>query len=278
MANITRLKELRIKSGLSQSELAIAGGVNYRMLQDYEQGRKDLSHAKADMVVRLSHVLGCSVEELIEFDADCVSDNASKLSHMDHRMLLYTIGLADKNRIGSVDIEIDEIVPCLKDTESGVIVDTAVIKLESRSFLKTFQSNNGWHIDWDKCPEGVEVYALIAKDTNEIQGLIGLRNDDAMKAAYIYWACAAPQNNYHDTGCKKYIGVGGHLFAIAVDKSFKWGYSGDVYGFASCRELLDHYCEMFGAMYVGILHIYHFIITGTNATKLLEVYNYEWNS
>ena len=84
---------------------------------------------------------------------------------------------------------------------------------------------------------------FFTRESNEVQGLIGLRNDKVMNAAYIYWVCVAPQNNFHDTGRKKYIGVGGHLFAIAVDKSFKWGYSGDVYGFASCRELPPGYLE-----------------------------------
>lgn len=275
---MTKLKNIRIKSGLSQSELASASGVNVRVLQDYEQGRKNLSHAKVDMVVRLSHALSCTVEELIEFDSSCVSDNAFNISNMGHRILLYTTGLVDRCKIGSVDIEIDEIVPCLKDTETGEIVDTAVIKIESHSYLKNFQKNNGWHIDWDKCPDDIEIYALIIKGTNEIQGLVGIRNDTIMRAAYIYWACAAPHNNKYDTGVKKYAGVGGHLFAIAVDKSNKWGYEGDVYGFASSVEILDHYCDVFGAIYVGILHIHHFIITGTRAKELLEVYNYEWNN
>lgn len=275
---MTKLKNIRIKSGLSQSELASASGVNVRVLQDYEQGRKNLSNAKVDMVVRLSHALSCTVEELIEFDSSCVSDNAPNISNMSHRMLLYTTSLVDKSKIGSVDIDIDEIVPCLKNVETGEIIDTAVIKIESHSYLKNFQKNNGWHIDWDKCPYDVEIYALIIKGTNEIQGLVGIRNDADMKAAYIYWACTAPHNNIYDIGVKKYAGVGGHLFAIAVDKSNKWGYDGDIYGFASSVETLNHYCAVFGAIHIGILHINHFIITGTNAMNILEVYNYEWNN
>jgi hypothetical protein len=37
---------------------------------------------------------------------------------------------------GCVDIWLDEIVPCLKDTETGEIKETVVFKIESRSFLK----------------------------------------------------------------------------------------------------------------------------------------------
>ena len=37
---------------------------------------------------------------------------------------------------GGVGIWLDEIVPCLKDTETGEIKETVVFKIESRSFLK----------------------------------------------------------------------------------------------------------------------------------------------
>mgnify|MGYP006990162738 CR=1 FL=1 len=32
---------------------------------------------------------------------------------------------------------------------------------------------------------------------------------------------------------QKYVGVGGHLFAIAADKSIEWGYEGAIHGFAA---------------------------------------------
>ena len=45
---------------------------------------------------------------------------------------------------GGVGIWLDEIVPCLKDTETGEIKETVVFKIESRSFLKKFNEKNGW--------------------------------------------------------------------------------------------------------------------------------------
>ena len=118
---------------------------------------------------------------------------------------------------GCLDIWIDSLVSCLKDTETGEMKDTVVFKIESRSYLKKFRENNGWHINWSKIPRNVEVYALALHDNNEIQGLIGIRNDNNADAAYIHWACTAPQNNKHEYGRQKYEGVGGHLFAIAAD-------------------------------------------------------------
>ena len=133
---------------------------------------------------------------------------------------------------GCLDIWIDDIVPCLKETVTGDLKETVVLKIQSRSYLKDFNSKNGWRINWSKVPKDVEVYALAICGSNEIQGLIGVKNDPNAKAAYIHWACTAPQNNKHDFGSQKYEGVGGHLIAIAVEKSLEWGYEGVVYGYA----------------------------------------------
>lgn len=48
---------------------------------------------------------------------------------------------------GCIDIWIDDIVPCLKDTQTGEIKETVVFKIESRAYLKKFQKSNGWHIN-----------------------------------------------------------------------------------------------------------------------------------
>ena len=140
---------------------------------------------------------------------------------------------------GCIDIWIDEIVPCLRDTETGETKETVVFKIESRKYLKQFQKNNGWHINWNEIPKDVEIYALALKDTNEIQGLIGIRDDISANAVYLHWACTAPHNNKHEYGKQKYIGVGGHLFAIAADKSIQWEHDGAMHGFAANKDLLE---------------------------------------
>ncbi|WP_285825654.1 hypothetical protein [Schaedlerella arabinosiphila] len=178
---------------------------------------------------------------------------------------------------GCIDIWIDDIVPCLQDTETGELKETVVFRIESRKYLKEFHKKNGWHINWYEIPKDVEVYALALKENNEIQGLIGIRKDNASNAAYMHWACTAPQNNIYDTGKKKYAGVGGHLFAIAAEKSIQWGFEGTIHGFAANAELLNHYIEKFHAEYLGMLHQYQFFIDEYAAKSLLEVYHYEWN-
>lgn len=178
---------------------------------------------------------------------------------------------------GCLDIWIDEIVPCLKDNETGEELDTVVFKIESRSYLKQFNEGNGWRINWIEIPKDVEVFALSLKSNMEIQGLIGIRNDKDAHAVYLHWACTAPHNNKYDFGTQKYSGVGGHLFAIAADKSIEWGYEGAMHGFAADQELLEHYINVFDAEYLGMQHRYQFFIDEDKAKKLLEVYNYEWN-
>ena len=192
----------------------------------------------------------------------------------------YNIGMEERQRLlkqGCINIWIDEIVPCLKDTVTGEMKETVVFKIESRSYLKQYTEQTGWQINWIELPADVEVYELALKDTKEIQGLVAVKNDVNSRAAFLHWACTAPQNNKHDFGKQKYSGVGGHLFAIAADKSVQWGYEGAMHGFALNKELLEHYMETFNAEFLGMLHDYQFFINEINAKKLLEVYNYEWN-
>lgn len=192
----------------------------------------------------------------------------------------YNISMEERQRLlkqGCINIWIDEIVPCLKDTVTGEMKETVVFKIESRSYLKQYTEQNGWQINWIELPADVEVYELALKDTKEIQGLVAVKNDVNSRAAFLHWACTAPQNNKHDFGKQKYSGVGGHLFAIAADKSVQWGYEGAMHGFALNKELLEHYIETFNAEFLGMLHDYQFFINEINAKKLLGVYNYEWN-
>ena len=179
--------------------------------------------------------------------------------------------------VGGVGIWLDEIVPCLKDTETGEIKETVVFRIESRSFLKKFSEKNGWGINWIKIPKEVEVFALALKENNEIQGLVGVRNDVDARAAYIHWACTAPHNNKDLAKFQKYVGVGSHLFAIAADRSFALGYDGFIYGFALNKKILNHYIETLGATYLGVLHPYQFAVKTEASRKLLEVYTYVWN-
>ena len=61
-----RLKKLRESRGLSQSELAKISGVSLRSIQMYEQRVNDIDKAQAQTIYKLSRVIGCSMEDLLE--------------------------------------------------------------------------------------------------------------------------------------------------------------------------------------------------------------------
>ena len=62
----TNLKRIRTVYGCTQAELAKESGVSLRSIQMYEQRNKDINKANADVLYRISKVLGCSMEDLIE--------------------------------------------------------------------------------------------------------------------------------------------------------------------------------------------------------------------
>ena len=62
----TNLKRFRVAYGCTQAELAQKAGVSLRSIQMYEQRNKDINRASVDTVYRISKVLGCTMEDLIE--------------------------------------------------------------------------------------------------------------------------------------------------------------------------------------------------------------------
>ena len=172
-------------------------------------------------------------------------------------------------------VEIDSLTPCLIDNESGDIVETEVLQVKRKSFLSKFNVRTGWYVNWAELLDEAEVYALVLKGTVSIQGLVAVRIDDVMKASFVTWMVAAPANNPIVSASKRYDGVGGHLFAVAAQRSEESGYGCAVSGFAANRQLMEHYCERFGAEALCILHPYQIFIPESAGRKIREVYSYE---
>lgn len=61
-----------------------------------------------------------------------------------------------------------------------------------------------------------EIYALVIKGTVDIQGLVALYPSSDMQGVFITWMCTDPLNNKQLGNEPRYVGVGGHLFAIAA--------------------------------------------------------------
>ena len=62
----TNLKRIRTSYGSTQAELAKRSGVSLRSIQMYEQRNKDINKASAESLYRISKVLGCKIEDLLE--------------------------------------------------------------------------------------------------------------------------------------------------------------------------------------------------------------------
>ena len=83
---------------------------------------------------------------------------------------------------------------------------------------------------------------------------------------------------FSENHSKKYSGVGGHLFAIAAQRSEEMGYEGAITGNAANKELVEHYQEVFNAQHIGMLHPYQVFVDSSDSAKIREVYNYEWTN
>lgn len=62
----TNLKRIRTQAGLSQRELADSAGISVRQIQLFEQRRRNINHTQAINLWKLSRILGCKSEDLLE--------------------------------------------------------------------------------------------------------------------------------------------------------------------------------------------------------------------
>lgn len=62
----TKLKAVRVKSGITQGKLAEMADVNVRVLQHYEQGSKKLDLARLDTILSIALALNTPIEVIIE--------------------------------------------------------------------------------------------------------------------------------------------------------------------------------------------------------------------
>lgn len=56
----------------------------------------------------------------------------------------------------------------------------------------------------------------------------------------------------------------------------EFGFEGVVVGYAANAELVDHYCKVFKAEHVAMLHPFQIAIYERESAELREVYDYEW--
>lgn len=67
-----------------------------------------------------------------------------------------------------INVIIDEFAPCLKDVNTGELVQTEVICIKRKSFLKKYNKKNGWYTNLEKLADENEIYALVIEGTVDI--------------------------------------------------------------------------------------------------------------
>ena len=59
-------------------------------------------------------------------------------------------------------------------------------------------------------------------------------------------------------------------------ESVEYGYGGVVTGYASNMDLVKHYCSVFHAEHLAMLHSYQIAIYEDEAAELRDIYDFEW--
>jgi hypothetical protein len=169
-----------------------------------------------------------------------------------------------------LDICIDRLTPCLVEISTGKILQTT-FSLTKPNEIQNLQSK-GWNFDWaDRELARCNIYKLQLLNEDVIQGLVA--TEVFRGAVYINLAESAPHNQQPD---KKYDGVGGHLFAIAIKLSMAIDCGGYVFFDAKNAELVEHYSNKFGANLLGAhIHQYRMEIDEYEAQRLIDKYTLE---
>jgi len=170
----------------------------------------------------------------------------------------------------SIDILIDKLTPCLEEVSTGAIFQTTFSIVDPDDI--TNLQDKGWNFNWtDKELNRSNIYKLQLENDDVIQGLVSA--EVVRGAVYVRLVESAPHNLGH---IKKFDGVGGHLFAIAIKLSFAMGFEGHVFFETKNDSLAEHYSEKFGANLIPTrVHKYRMEIDEINAKILLDNYSLE---
>jgi len=166
-----------------------------------------------------------------------------------------------------LNLTIDSLTPCLVEISTGKVLQTT-FTLACFEEINDLQSK-GWNFDWaSKDLSRCNIYKLQLVNDAVIQGLVA--TEFFRGAVYISLAESAPHNQPPK---KKYDGVGGHLFAIAIKLSLAVDCGGYVFFDAKNNELVEHYKNTFGANLLGArIHKFRMEIDVEAAQKLIEIY------
>jgi hypothetical protein len=169
-----------------------------------------------------------------------------------------------------IDVLIDTLTPCLTETATGKIFQTT-FSLASADEIKGLRKK-GWNFDWTQDElKTTNIYKLLVEGDAAIQGLVSA--EVVRGAVYVHLVESAPHNLGKN---KKFEGVGGHLFAIAIKLSYANGFGGYIFMDAKNMELVKHYHDMLGAELVNTrYHAYRVAVSEENAREIIDKYTLE---
>lgn len=229
----SKLAQLRRIAGYSQQILAQIAGVNLRMIQQYENGARDINRASVQTVWLLAKALRCDVNELIDIKIDAITDCIVKRATREK---------------------------CDTDAE---IIKRIIIPAEAKNDIK-----HGWNFDWFDIQEaGYTIIELFTKKDNRLQGRISYK---AMEGyCFVSHVENAPQNIGNNG---EYEGVAANLFAVVCKISKDSGFGGAV-SFISKKDskVMNNYIKKLHAKRVGSSQL--MIIDEKAADFLIKSYN-----
>jgi len=167
----------------------------------------------------------------------------------------------------AINVEIDELTPCLRDRNTGELVETEYREIKKPGEIKKISKEHKWDFDWEKQwkdrESNSEFYALTLKGDKKTQGILEVRKHQG--ATELRLMESAPTNRKENG---RHKGVGGHLAAIAVKRSYETG--GNGYTFLDAKTvLINHYKKELGAKVMSGTRMY---IDEAAAKNLYAVY------
>jgi len=169
-----------------------------------------------------------------------------------------------------IDVLVDKLTPCLVDVATGRVLQTTFCLADEVDISGL--TEKGWLFDWaDEELRKTNIYKLLIKGNDTVQGLVSA--EVIRGAVYVHLVESAPHNRGAN---KKYEGVGGHLFAIAMKLSVVNGFGGYVFFEAKNLELVQHYAEMLGASRLPTrVHEYRMEVEVEQSRRIIDEYALE---
>ena len=223
-----------------------------------EKQRKLSEYLKKTNLQRNNTSIGIKLPKTKEINIDFNQKNASKISS--EKSLQSHDVLKNQPINGIINVEIDELTPCLFKSSTNKYVDTIIKKMDNSKELKKL--TKGWNFDWTIEKNILGLYSVDNKE--RLQGLMSYELKKDNQAVYIKLL----ENNPDNVKNKTYTGVGGHLIAEACKISFDNGFDGYVYLDAK-TNLIEHY-KNYGAKQFGLTN--RMIFETEKSKKLMEVY------